>query len=41
MGDPKNHHLKDFIDSNNFENLINKPTYFKSTLPITSFGQAK
>ena len=35
MGDPKNHHLKDFIDSNNFENLINKPTYFKSTLPTT------
>ena len=35
MGDPKNHHLKGFIDSNNFENLINKPTYFKSTLPTT------
>ena len=35
MGEPKNHHLKDFIDSNDFENLINKPTHFKSTLPTT------
>ena len=32
---PRNHHLKDFIDSNNFENLIKEPTCFKSTSPTT------
>ena len=31
----KNHHLKDFTDSNDFENLIKEPTYFKSTSPTT------
>ena len=39
MGDfhmtPENHHLKDFTDSNNFENLIKEPTSFKSPLPTT------
>ena len=34
MGDfnmtPENHHLKDFTDSNDFENLINKSTCFKN-----------
>ena len=39
MGDfnmtPENHHLKDFADSNDFENLIKEPTYFKSTSPTT------
>ena len=39
MGDfnmtPENHHLKDFTDSNDFENLIKEPTCFKSTLPTT------
>ena len=37
MGDfhtaPENHHLKDFTDSNDFENLIKEPTRFKSTSP--------
>ena len=37
MGDfnitPENHHIKDFTDSNEFENLIKKPTCFKSTSP--------
>ena len=32
---PKNHHLKDFTDSNDFENLIKELTYFKSTSPTT------
>ena len=32
---PKNHRLKDFTDSNDFENLIKKPTCFKSTSPTT------
>ena len=39
MGDfnmtPENHHLKDFTDSNDFENLIKEPICFKSTLPTT------
>ena len=26
----ENYYLKDFTDSNDFENLINQPTYFKS-----------
>ena len=42
MGDfnmtPENHHLKDFTDSNDFENLVKGPTCLKSTLP-TSFWQ--
>ena len=28
---PENHHIKDFTDSNDFENLIKEPTCFKST----------
>ena len=32
---PENHHLKDFIDSNDFENLIKEPTCLKSTSPTT------
>ena len=39
MGDcnmtPENHHLKDFTDSNNYENLVKEPTCFKSTSPTT------
>ena len=39
MGDfnmiPENHHLKDFTDSNDFENLIKEPSCFKSTSPTT------
>ena len=39
MGDfnmtPENHHLKDFTDSNDFDNLIKEPTCFKSTSPTT------
>ena len=38
MGDfnmiPENHHLKDFTDSNYFENVLKEPTYFKCTSPI-------
>ena len=34
MGDfnmtPENHHLKDFTDSNDFDNLIKEPTCFKA-----------
>ena len=30
---PKNHHLKDFTDSNDFENLTKEQTCFKSTSP--------
>ena len=37
MGDcnmtSENHHLKDFTDSNEFENLIKEPTCVKSTSP--------
>ena len=33
---PENHHLKDFTDSNDFENLIKKPICFKSTSPTTT-----
>ena len=29
------HHLKDFTDSNDFENLMKEPTCFKSTSPTT------
>ena len=40
MGDfnmtPENHHLKDFTNSNDFENLIKEPTCFKSISPITT-----
>ena len=32
---PENHHLENFTDSNDFENLIKEPICFKSTSPIT------
>ena len=32
---PENHRLKDFTDSNDFENLIKEPTCFKRTSPTT------
>ena len=33
---PENHHLQNFTDSNDFENLIKEPTCFKSTSPTTT-----
>ena len=32
---PENHHLKDFTDSNDFENLVKGPTCYKITSPTT------
>ena len=32
---PENYDLKDFIGSDDFDNLIKEPTYFKSTSPTT------
>ena len=39
----ENHHLKDFTDSNDFENLIKEPTCFKSIRepPLISLGKTE
>ena len=34
---PENHYLRDFTDSNGFENLIKEPTCFKSTSQTTIY----